>query len=56
MHDQQQLRLHLRDPLPVALQLDAWTDVHVSLGNELGLWQRSAFQQLHPTDAGKNII
>jgi hypothetical protein len=42
----QTLRVHLRTPLPAHMHSGQYTVVDVSVGNELGLWQRSIYDDL----------
>jgi hypothetical protein len=42
----QTLRVHLRSPLPAHIYSGQYTVVDVTVGNELGLWQRSVYDDL----------
>jgi hypothetical protein len=46
VHDMQTLRVHLRSPLPAHVYSGQCTAVDVSVGNELGLWQRSIYNNI----------
>ena len=50
VHDQQQLRLQLASLLPTCIHTDEWIPVSLTAGNELGLWQRSAYSDMMQPD------